>query len=52
MTMIEWLIVVLVLVILLALIRGRAPGAVGYTRAHGHCPNMGACDNCNVCEED
>jgi len=52
MTMIGWFIVALVLVTLLVLVCRRSPGAVGYTRGHGYCPNMGACAGCNVCEED
>lgn len=55
---IGWLAVALVLVILLVLIlvlicrRAGASNAMGYTRGHGFCPNMGACDGCDICEED
>ena len=52
MTTIGWLVVALILVTLLVLVCRRATGVVGYTRGHGHCPNMGTCTDCNVCEED
>ena len=52
---IGWSVVAFVLVVLLVLICWRASvatGAVGYTRGHGYCPNMGACTDCDICEED
>lgn len=55
MTAIGWFIVALVLVIFLVLVCRRAPsssGAMGYTQEFGYCPNMGACDGCDICEED
>jgi len=52
MSIIGWSVVILALVVLLALVCRRSPGAVGYTRGHGYCPNMGAYTGCNVCEED
>jgi len=41
-----------VLAMLVVARRGAGSGAVGYMRDHGHCPNMGACDGCDVCQED
>ena len=53
----EWiyigLLVILVLVVLVMYTRrGGASNAMGYTSEHGYCPNMGACDGCDLCEED
>ena len=55
MSIIEWIIVIsvalVVLVILYNMFGGKS-NAMGYTRGHGHCPNMGACNGCDICEGD
>ena len=56
MTPVEWLVaVIVVLVITIVLYKhffGGPNNAMGYTRGHGHCPNMGVCNSCDICEED
>ena len=41
-----------VVILAVLVLSARASGAMGYTRGHGHCHNMGACDKCDICEED
>ena len=55
MPIIGWLVVVLVVLVVSVVVYrafGGKSNAMGYTRGHGHCPNMGVCNGCDICEED
>ena len=45
-------VVLVIAVVIYKIFFGGESNAMGYTRGHGHCPNMGVCDGCDICEED
>ena len=56
MSILGWIVIVLVILVLglvtYLLLGAQDNRAVGYTREHGYCPNMGVCEGCDLCEED
>ena len=54
MSVLGWIIVVLVVVTIVIVVSkmlfGGPNNAMGYSP--GNCPNMGACDGCDICEGD